>query len=407
MTRMRVRILLVALVVAWTSAAVGASAHAQSANRQRDLSDRIRKLQDAIGEASQEEMRVVRDLAETQERLDAADVEVARLDSELGAANARLGAAETEVQRLDARYIELTRSLQEARRAADVARDRIGELAAALYRGEGGGGSAAALTTLALRTGTPHEVFAAGQYLSDAADHRREQLGELEQLRARITDAREELEGQREQARAARDSVAAERAQIARLHDQQSQARAQVEAERGRERGLLEQIRGRKDQYESEIAKLQAESSRIADLLRGRQSGQTLVPSGHGILGMPVNAPVTSGFGMRRHPILGTTRMHTGIDFGVGYGTPIVASDGGVVVWAGPRGGYGNAVIIDHGNALATLYAHQSRLAVSQGATVDRGQAIGYVGSTGMSTGPHLHFEVRVRGTPVDPLQYL
>lgn len=105
--------------------------------------------------------------------------------------------------------------------------------------------------------------------------------------------------------------------------------------------------------------------------------------------------------------MLGTRRLHAGVDFGAGPGTPIVAADNGTVVSAGWTGGYGNAVIIDHGGGVATLYGHQSRLAVRSGARVSRGQVIGYVGSTGMSTGPHLHFELRVNGVPRDPMSRL
>jgi murein DD-endopeptidase MepM/ murein hydrolase activator NlpD len=121
----------------------------------------------------------------------------------------------------------------------------------------------------------------------------------------------------------------------------------------------------------------------------------------------PVNARAGSGFGFRVHPIFGTRRMHTGIDFGAPSGTPIFAAESGVVFSAGTRGGYGNATVIDHGGGISTLYAHQSRFGVSAGQQVTRGQVIGYVGSTGYSTGPHLHFEVRISGSPVDPAPYL
>jgi len=99
--------------------------------------------------------------------------------------------------------------------------------------------------------------------------------------------------------------------------------------------------------------------------------------------------------------------MHTGVDFRGGTGTPILAAGAGTVVYAGPRGGYGNTVVIDHGGSLATLYAHQSAIHVSVGTVVVAGQVIGAVGATGFATGPHLHFEVRTGGTPVDPLGYL
>jgi murein DD-endopeptidase MepM/ murein hydrolase activator NlpD len=110
---------------------------------------------------------------------------------------------------------------------------------------------------------------------------------------------------------------------------------------------------------------------------------------------------------MRMHPIFHTMRMHTGIDIGAGYGAPVHAAAGGTVAIAGPISGYGNAIVVDHGNGLATLYGHLSRFAVRRGAHVDVGQIVGAVGNTGNSTGPHLHFEVRINGTPVDPLPYL
>ena len=121
----------------------------------------------------------------------------------------------------------------------------------------------------------------------------------------------------------------------------------------------------------------------------------------------PVPGAITSGFGERYHPILHYTRMHTGADMHAGSGTPIHACRAGVVVIAGSQGGYGNAVVIDHGGGMGTVYAHQSSLAVDEGQQVDAGDVIGYVGSTGLATGPHLHFEVRLSGNPVDPASYL
>jgi murein DD-endopeptidase MepM/ murein hydrolase activator NlpD len=156
-------------------------------------------------------------------------------------------------------------------------------------------------------------------------------------------------------------------------------------------------------QEAGEIDALQAASARIAAQIRAAQAqntGPTQTPSNAGLI-WPVQGPVTSPFGWR------WGRMHEGIDIGVGYGTPIHAAAGGTIIYCGWEEGYGNFVVIDHGGNLATAYGHQSSIAVTCGQQVNQGQVIGYVGCTGHCFGPHLHFEVRVNGNPVDPLGYL
>jgi septal ring factor EnvC (AmiA/AmiB activator) len=144
---------------------------------------------------------------------------------------------------------------------------------------------------------------------------------------------------------------------------------------------------------------------RAAAIAAGQQPPRETCVSGHFI--WPAQGPVVSPFGMRWHPILGGYRMHTGIDIGASYGAPIVASDDGVVLFTGWYGGYGNTVIVDHGSGLTTLYAHCSAILVTQGQNVARGQAIARVGATGYATGPHLHFEIRVNGVPINPMTRL
>lgn len=154
-------------------------------------------------------------------------------------------------------------------------------------------------------------------------------------------------------------------------------------------------------------AGLERDGKPKAQLLRWGNDGQFYEASGVGQsttgLARPVSGAVSSGYGMRRHPILGYRRMHTGMDFKASYGTPIHAVTDGVVTYAARKGGYGNFVRINHGNGMATGYAHMSRFAVHNGTRVRRGQIIGYVGSTGLSTGPHLHYEVYRNNQRVNP----
>jgi murein DD-endopeptidase MepM/ murein hydrolase activator NlpD len=142
-------------------------------------------------------------------------------------------------------------------------------------------------------------------------------------------------------------------------------------------------------------------------LMRWGKDGRFYEASGVGEqrsgLMAPVPGAVISRYGMRRHPILGYMRMHRGLDFRGGHGTPIHAVTDGTVQFAGRHGGHGNFVRLSHGGGLATGYAHMSRIAVNSGQHVRRGQVIGYVGSTGLSTGPHLHYEMYRNGQPVDP----
>ena len=157
------------------------------------------------------------------------------------------------------------------------------------------------------------------------------------------------------------------------------------------------------------FAGLERDGRLKAQLLRWGKDGQFFEASGMGRqrtgLIMPVvGGHITSGFGARRHPILGYTRMHAGVDFGASYGSPIYAVSDGTVAFAGWHGGHGNFVKLAHGGGFATGYGHMSRIAVGAGGHVRAGQVIGYVGSTGLSTGPHLHYELYRGGVPVNPL---
>jgi murein DD-endopeptidase MepM/ murein hydrolase activator NlpD len=228
-------------------------------------------------------------------------------------------------------------------------------------------------------------------------------VGDLEATRDEV-DAEKHAIAKREGAVADAAAVLQEKSdELAALRAAQAESQAAALAVRRQKSGALKGVNHDLAELERQENQLLAESAALTSVINGSSGSGT----GTGSLSWPVNGPVTSGFGWRIHPILGYKKFHTGIDIGVGYGVPIRAADGGTVIYATWMGGYGNVIIVDHGNGLSTLYAHQSSLAVGTGARVSRGQSIGYVGSTGFSTGPHLHFEVRVNGNPVDPMGYL
>ena len=151
-----------------------------------------------------------------------------------------------------------------------------------------------------------------------------------------------------------------------------------------------------------------AASKEVEQMIRNsRYQPASPALSGGGALNWPLGGPITSPFGWRVHPITGASRFHSGIDIGGDYGDTIHAAGAGIVSYAGWISGYVYAVIIDHGGGISTLYGHNQALLVSEGQSVSQGQAIAECGSTGNSTGPHCHFEVRVDGEPVDPMGYL
>ncbi len=184
------------------------------------------------------------------------------------------------------------------------------------------------------------------------------------------------------------------------LHDQLLASRNDLASARGSKQHALASTKAQEQDWIAEANTLVAEDARIRGQLAAAQGSSDTTPSSHGLI-WPVNGPVVSPFGMR------WGRLHAGIDIAVPNGTPIHAAASGTVVIAGWVGGYGNYTCLDHGGGLATCYAHQETIYVHVGQGVTQGQVIGITDCTGHCLGPHLHFEVRINGTPVDPMGYL
>lgn len=382
----------------------GAQSSSSRKKRQSEISQRISSLKEQVREASAEEADLLGRLDEVEDRRRAADAKVAALDKQVAGAERELAVANATLEELTAQLVQSQAQLQVTRINLDEARRELHAQAINAYMGQ----PSARVSQLAYGLGNQREIAAAKGYLDALM---RAQAGVVDRYRG----AKQELEAVEASVQARRTSaksqqqLVAERVEIVEYtRGVQAKARDEVASEERKAEALVNEVRSRQSEFQAQIRALQAESNAIAALLRGVQSGQAPTVSGKGILVNPIpGARITSPFGPRVHPVLGDSRMHNGIDLAGASGTPIRAAGAGLVIVSGPRGGYGNVIIIDHGNSLATMYAHQSALLVGAGARVAQGQVIGRVGSTGMSTGPHLHFEVRRNGTPVNPLSYL
>jgi murein DD-endopeptidase MepM/ murein hydrolase activator NlpD len=363
--------------------------------------ERMRELRSAIGEASAEEAAALRELADIRARTQQLDGAVADFDRQIRDLEARLGRLQEEVDRLTARAATLEEQANVARVQLDLAKQRTADAAAAMYRGEDGVDVYADV----LDVDNVYDVFVGSKYLTHISALRRAEVHSLAGLEQQIESLQQEAAAQRDRATAAQEQARRERDQIVDLRAQQQQKRDAIAQEEQREHALIESIRARKDRFAAELVVLQAASNAISQMLAARQSRSTRA-NGF-LIERPVPGAITGGFGMRVHPILGNTRMHTGVDMHASACQPIRAAAAGIVAFAGVRGGYGNTVIIDHGNQFATLYGHASALRVSTGQSVQAGEVVALAGSTGLATGPHLHFEVRILGNPVNPVSYL
>lgn len=363
------------------------------------------QLREAYDEASGAEAAALDVYKVSLARTEALDAQIAEIDDALRTVEGYLGAAkqkQTEAQ--DA----LTKS--EASRLAvqqqlDKEKARLASHAITAYIG--GDERQAELETV-LAAGELRDVESTRAYTAAIVD---DQLDAVQKVRTLETEARrlrDEMAQKEATIRAARDSIASYEKQIAAKRAEVSTLRDQQAAETAKQAQIVADIRGRKQSYLDRLRALERESDGITIILKGTQKNQKPVLELPKVR-TPLEKPVTveSPFGYRLHPIFQELRMHTGVDFDGTTGQPIRSAAAGVVVFANQQDGYGNVVVVDHGDQIATVYGHMSSFSVKVGDVLARGQVLGLVGNTGYSTGPHLHFEYRVSGAPVDPLPHV
>jgi murein DD-endopeptidase MepM/ murein hydrolase activator NlpD len=361
-----------------------------------DPKTRRDELSNAIEDVSAEEVAAVNELQGLTAHRQDLEAKVAALDRQIADATQKVEAAEAEIARIQAQVETVQRDIDRILAEIWASKAKFNASALALYKG---GGNGTSNFTLLSTSGGAHELIAGGKYLGENTRRFERDLQRQGSLKVRLDDAQTDLRKEQAKAQEAQQVAAQERDNVTQLRTQADGERDQVAAAEQQEQQAIEAIRARKADFEAQYNAVQAQIA--ASVSRGNPT-----PGNHRFT-WPVDGSIASGFGPRTHPIYGGSRVHTGVDVSASQGTPIKAAGDGVVRMAGVNGGYGNWTLIDHGDGLATGYGHQSRIAVSIGEHVSTGEVIGYVGSTGASTGPHLHWEVRVNGNPVNPLGWV
>lgn len=392
----------VALFVAAVALSSGAPARGQDVDSERVDPGSLREEYEAlVGEEA--DLLVAYD--QTEERL--AELFVATLEAQqsLEAADAALVDAEASLDEANVVEEAATAALDATRAEVGAAEDQVRAFAVGAYVLEGGLTEATDL--LAMLEGDPAALVRRGN--RRAVD--REQGRVIDRLEA----ARDEADRLQVAAAEARQRSADERdvvqvlqEQAAAALDEQARLLAESEQQRQAQALLLADVQSRRLSIEARITSLERAADGIEAVLAAFQANDPdWTPGAVHFQGPLPCTPIGSEFGMRSHPILSVTRLHAGADIGAAMGQPVEAAADGVVVLAEVRGGYGNTVVIAHGHSLGTVYAHNSSLLVSAGDLVTRGDVIAHAGSTGLSSGPHVHFETRLRGVPLDPRRFL
>jgi murein DD-endopeptidase MepM/ murein hydrolase activator NlpD len=345
----------------------------------QDLQSQLDAKQQELAEAEDEQGVLTTEIDRYSDRIDQLQGEVAVLRNREAMVEEQLAEKQRELD-LERHYLEVLR--ERLQHSLHVLEERL----VAIYKSD-----TPDVLTVILEADGFAEMLDRYEYLQRIEERDSD-------IVARVRELRDETQETVRRIRAARDEIAAKERELERTRLELEREEAALADARDERQAALSQVEAHIEHLEGNISGLE---DQIQEQLASASTALPAGPSSSSGMIWPVNGPVTSGFGMR------WGRMHEGVDISVPAGTPIHAAKSGVVAIAAPTGGYGNYTCINHGGGLSTCYAHQSSYAVGVGDSVSQGEVIGSVGCTGSCFGDHLHFEVRVNGSAVDPMGYL
>lgn len=391
------------LTVVFLTVVLIASAYPALGASLSDLKKVENQLQETKSKLKQSETQkkdLQAEIATLDQKLTSLDAEISQLEDDLAVKRQEKQAIEVELQKLQVELAKTQAQLNKAIKRLNKLTKTLNRRAGYVYKN----GDTSFLEVL-LEAKSFVDFLNRANFLQRIISLDASLVKQVKLTKAVIEKARAQIEENKRQTQLKQQQLAAEEARINELVAQQQKKQAEIKNEVNAKEQLVNKIEADQKEWEAAAAEFERSAAAIkAELARRATSSNNVVfpgtPSATGFI-WPASGPVTSGFGPR------WGRMHTGIDIAVPYGSPVVASKAGVVVIASWYGGYGNLVVIDHGNGVTTWYGHNSSFAVSVGQTVQQGQVIAMAGSTGNSTGPHVHFEIRFNYNPVNPRPYL
>jgi murein DD-endopeptidase MepM/ murein hydrolase activator NlpD len=391
---MRLRVLLACLLVP----ALLWGAVPMLSSGQAPLQQRIDKAREKIGRKKGAERVLTSEVAAYTRRIRRLEGRIGGLRRRQADLQADLDARRAELVRIQVRLRDERARLVRLRARLRVTKRALARRLTEMYKAE-----RPDVLTVVLNSDGFADLLSRGEFIRRIADQDRRIVALVRAAKKDATETEARLDRLERRQQRVTAIVLARRNEVTLVKQQLIGTRVGYEKTKDGKARALAGVREDRKALEEHVAGLEAEQARVQARLAAVSGTRAAGPirRGSGQLIWPANGAVSSPFGMR------WGRLHAGIDVPLSEGTPLRAADGGRVVIAGWTGGYGNYTCIQHTGSLSTCYAHQSRLAAGVGASVSQGQVIGYSGNTGNSTGPHLHFEVRVNGSPVDPMGYL
>jgi len=368
-------------------------------NELKDVTEKLEDTRDFIKDSKVKEKSLLDESRALDVKVSGLQEEIGVIEEDLDLATNRRETAEQKLNRLRSELADIQRELGEQEKEVYRSEGILSDRLVSLYKL----GPESYLEVL-LGSRDFSDLVSRFTFLLSIEEQDEHIVTRNRDLRDEFRSLEREVAAKKIEANDERDELAIVERRVESLKDRTEEKKSSLQSEQDRKVAVMNEVQEDREAAERLEDELERESQSIATWLAAQGSSAVM---GTGQMMIPVVGRESSQFGYRTHPISGRKRLHAGLDIAAPYGTPVKAADSGKVIYSGYRGGYGNTIIIDHGDGLTTLYGHNSSLVSGTGNIVTKGQVIAKVGSTGYSTGNHCHWEVRVNGTPKNPKGYL